>query len=41
MPLEELRRCVRQYTQQMIDVIDRRYDLIDQQMERVLPLLNQ
>jgi hypothetical protein len=41
MPLEDLRRCVRQYTQQMIDVINKRYDLIDQQMGSVLPLLNQ
>jgi hypothetical protein len=40
LPLEDLRRMVTQYTDGMIAIINERYDFIDQEMARVLPLLN-
>jgi hypothetical protein len=39
-PLEVLRKMIGRYTDSMIAIINERYDFIDQQMARVLPLLN-
>jgi hypothetical protein len=40
MPLDVVRRMVGEYTDRMVEIINRRYDVIDQQMAHVLPLLN-
>jgi hypothetical protein len=40
MPLDVVRRIVGEYRDRMVEIINQRYDVIDQQMARVLPLPN-